>query len=345
MSRSAQRTNLFRATLAGIADQLRHSARSGTHSLSPSVRLDGLECLVTGATSGLGKATAIGLAQLGARVMLPARTTEQRACRDVQDASGSEAVELEYLDLADLESIDRFCRAMEEQGRSFDIVVLNAGVVTRRSRRTKQGFEEMFAVNYLANFALVNGLLKAGVIPNRTFASAKGARDTDNAGPTPRIIFVSSEEHRTACPYDWSGFGLFEEFGISGAMAGYARSKYLLTTYAAELARRLSTGGDVDVAVHSLCPGAVNTNIAREAPGWSQWLLRLVFSLFFSSPEDASEPLIYLSCEPSLEGETGVYLHLMSRKEIAEDAASAAAGQRLWAASERLLAEGSAQGR
>lgn len=317
-----------KATLTGIADQLRSRPRVGT--LAPTARLDGRSCLITGAASGLGKATAVGLARLGASVMMPTRRHDDEAVREVRAASGSEAVETEYLDLANLESVKRFCRRMHGQGRAFDVVVLNAGVVTRRSRRTSQGFDETFAVNYLANYVLVRELLDSGVIPNRTFADCP-------RGATPRLVFVSSEEHRSAEPYDWSGFGRYREYGISGSLTAYAESKYLCTVFAYELARRLGDDGAVDVSVHALCPGAVNTNIAREAPRWSQPLLKAVFSLFFKSPERAAEPAIYLSCEPTIEGETAIYLHMMTRKQAASSAMDRATGQRLWAETERLL--------
>lgn len=323
--------NPFLATLKGVKDQFLQPARVET--LSTEVRLDGRACLVTGATSGLGRATAVRLARLGATVMMPTRRHDDEALREVQAASDSRAVETEYLDLANLESVVRFCHRMADQERQFDVVVLNAGVVAKGSRRTIQGFDESFAVNFLANFVLVKGLLEKGVVPNRAFAGAA----TGAGCPIPRLVFISSEEHRDAEPYDWDGFGRFREYGISGALPAYAQSKYLLTALAAELARRLEKDGVVDVSVHSLCPGAVSSNIAREAPRWSQPLLKAVFSTFFQNPEKASEPVIYLSCDPTLEGQTGIYLHMMTRKHAASTATDPATGRLLWEAARRLL--------
>ena len=113
----------------------------------------------------------------------------------------------------------------------------------------------------------------------------------------------------------------------------------MLSTFATELSKRLSQNEEPDVAVHALCPGAVNTNIAKEAPAWSKPLIKVIFSLFFRNPKKAAEPAMYFACSPSVEGKTGLYLHLMSQKEMDEKALDAQNGEKLWEASEALLAK------
>ena len=82
--------------------------------------------------------------------------------------------------------------------------------------------------------------------------------------------------------------------------------------------------------VHALCPGAVNSEIAREAPRWSLPLLRVVFALTFQSPERAAEPALYLTCASAEGAQTGTYLHLMQRKAPAPAAIDEVAGEALW---------------
>jgi NAD(P)-dependent dehydrogenase (short-subunit alcohol dehydrogenase family) len=312
------------ATLSGVLDRLRPAPVIGA--LGSEDRLEGRSCLVTGANVGLGRAVAIRLARLGARLILAGRTPAVDT-RAAASAEGAGEVRLEELDLAQLRSVLAFCDRL--QGERLDVSVLNAGVVARESRRTPDGLDEMFQVNYLANAALLRRLLADGTIPNRSFAA--GASDP-TPGPVPRIILVSSEAHRSS--------RLDPErleparYGIRGAVAEYGRGKLLLTAYGTELARRLGR----EVAVHALCPGAVNTRIAREAPAWSQPLLALVFRLLFRSPETAALPVVYLAAARAIEGRTALYLHTMVEKPVSPAASDPVAGRRLWEASDRLLA-------
>lgn len=301
------------ATLAGIAGRFR--GRRTIAGLQDDERVDGKHCLVTGANTGLGRAIATELARRGGRVLMAGRTYDLDARDRIRAAAGSTDVLLERLDLADLASVRAF---VEHQERPFDVVVLNAGVVPRSARRTVDGFEEGFQVNFLANFELVNGLLEAGAIPQ---------------GNSARIVFVSSESHRSAEAIDWDAVGELHDYGVTGAVREYGRTKLMLTTYAAELDRRLRGA----VAVHALCPGAVNSRLAREAPAWAQPLLTLAFTLFFRAPEVAAEPVLVLACGRALEGRTGVYLHVMEEKPMAPAATDPEQGRRLWRACERLL--------
>jgi NAD(P)-dependent dehydrogenase (short-subunit alcohol dehydrogenase family) len=324
-----------RATVSGILDLFRRPERIGC--LEPEERIDGKTCLVTGANRGLGRAAAVELARRGGRVVMACRSGHPHAAEEVRSISGSEAVEMARVDLADLESIEGFAAAMKHAGRSFDIVVLNAGVVPNRARRTVQGFEEMFAVNYLANFILVTRLLEHGTIPLVPLRNAGGSPHGEPVRTLPRLVFVTSEVHRSAPPIDFAGLGEFRDYGMRGAMTEYAVNKLLVSTFAVELSRHLLDGDEPRASVHQLCPGPINSGIAREAPVWIKPLLKVLFALFFRTPRRAAEPVVFLCCSQAIEGRTGIYLHLMTEKSPSAAALDPEAGRRLWQASQRLI--------
>lgn len=317
---------ILRAVSGAIGD--RYSERPTLDPVPERVRLDGRVCLVTGANSGLGKAVAVDLARRGGRVLLACRGGHPEAGEDVRRLSGSDAVEMLKVDLADLESVHALAdRVRREPGR-VDITVLNAGVMPRTARRSAQGYELMFAVHFLANRLLIDRLLADGTI-----------QPSSDPGETPRIVFVASEQHRSARPIDFKAFGAFHDYGLTDGLYYYGFSKLHLVTYAKELSRRLNPGPEVRVAVHSLCPGAVNSNLAREAPAFLKPLLFPVMRLAFASPEQAAAPVTYACCAEDTGRRTGLYLHLMQEKDPSPHAMDEAAGERLWEASAALLAK------
>ena len=118
----------------------------------------------------------------------------------------------------------------------------------------------------------------------------------------------------------------------------YGYYKLLLTTFVNELSRRLNADG-VRISIFSLCPGPVNSNIARETPLLFQPLLKLIFSLFFRSPSKAAIPLVYLATSKDLEGKLLDYLFIFERKDMDPKARDTENGKRLWELSEALLNE------
>lgn len=318
-----------RATVAGIVDRL--VGRGPSLPLSDADRLDGKTALVTGANRGLGRAVAIELARRGARVLVACRSGLPEAAYEVTAEAGGGVAVGEAVDLSDFDDVVRFCERLRDRGERVDVAVLNAGVVPAHARRTKQGFEEMFAVNYLANVLLVRRLLADGTIPNATFA---GGAPSD---PPARIVFVSSESHRSAPPIDPATVGRYEDYDMRGSVAAYGKSKLLLETFAAELSRRLAPAGRVDVAVLSLCPGAVRTGIAREAPWWAKPMLGVAMQVFFRPADVAARPVVYLAAGRAMAGRTGVYLHVSEEKPPAEAARDPALGAKLWDASATLV--------
>jgi len=309
------------ATITGIRDLFKKHIPAGE--LTDKDLLDGKRVVITGASSGLGFATAVEMATRGAEVVMAVRSGIPSKGEQVKKLSGSDKVSMLFVDLSDIESIMQFADQLKEKYNKIDILICNAAVVPKKSLKTPQGLEQMFMVNYFAKFLLVNRLLELEI-----FKRVKGQ--------VPRIIFVSSESHRNPKTFDLEGFGEYQDFKIGKVMELYGHYKLLMTTFANELSRRLNPGDGTDYSVFALCPGPVNSNIAREAPKIFQPLLKLTFSIFFRSPKKASEPVLYLAASKDVEGKAIDYLFLMSRKDMDEKATDPGNGSKLWEKSESL---------
>ena len=317
-----------------LVTAIRNTARdeSALNPVPESVRIDGKVCLVTGANRGLGKAVAVELARRGGRVIMACRSGHPQAGEEVRRQSGSDTVEMLKVDLSDLRSVHRLCDELKDRNVVIDIAVLNAGLAALRARRTPQGFETMFVVHFLANRVMVGRWLKDGLI-----------RPSSVPRDTPRIVFVSSETHRSSDPIDFNGFAAYHDFqGVKNALKHYCSSKLHMCMYANELSRRLNPAGDVAVAVHALCPGAIASGIAREAPAILKPITHPLMKLVFQSPQMAAGPVIYLCCAEESGTRTGIYLHMMKEKQTSALALDEANGAKLWEASETLVAKDAA---
>ncbi len=326
----------FVGALATAVRDLRNPAAPDIEPVPDDVRIDGETCLVTGANSGLGRSAAIELARRGGRMILACRPGHDGVVEEIKRESGSVSVELIDVDLADLRSVHRCCDELRDRGVRIDIALMNAGLMTPAARRSAQGYDEMFAVHFLANRVMIDRWLSDGVV----VPAIPG-------GDPPRIVFVSSEAHRSSAAIDFDRLGEFAPYGMKDSMRHYGLSKLALCTYATELSRRLNrqggVGDDVDdseeleVAVHALCPGGVATNITRGAPAPLRSVVDPLLRLFFRSPEEAVEPVTWLCCAPEAGSSTGLYLHLMHRKQVSESAADPANGAKLWETSQAMV--------
>lgn len=313
--------NPFTATLTGIRDLFRKLPPAGT--LKPEDRLDGKTVLVDGSSSGLGYAVALDVARRGARLIMACRSGISEKGEMIKKLSGNPHVKMLPVDFSDLGSIYELAKNIRDEVGPIDIYISNAGIVPKKSRKTPQGIEEMFMVNYFSKFVFINLLLEYGC-----FAGSP---------EPPRIVLVSSESHRNPDTFDWDGFGIYRDYSIGKSIELYGYYKLLLTTFSAELSRRINVDGAFRGSVFTLCPGPVNSNIAREAPLIFQPLLKLVFSIFFRSPVRAAIPVVYLAASPDQKGKTYDYFFLMSRKNIDEKASDPDNGKKLWDHSQALL--------
>jgi NAD(P)-dependent dehydrogenase (short-subunit alcohol dehydrogenase family) len=314
-------SNPFTATLTGIMDLVRKHKPAGE--LKPTDRLDGKTVLVDGASSGLGFAVAAEVARRGAKVIMACRSGIPGKGEEVKKLSGSGDVHMLPVDYSDVASIGRLVSDIRDQFGQIDILICNAGLVPKKSRKTPQGLEEMFMVNYLSKFILVNLLLRENCFRH-------------SGSSHPRIVFVSSETHRNPKEFDWDSFGIYRDYSINKSLELYGYYKLLLTTFAVELSRRLNED-QLTCSVFALCPGPVNSNIGREAPKIFIPLMKLIFSIFFKSPVRAAIPVVYLAASPNLENKPFDYLFLMSRKKVSENALDPQNGEKLWKLSDMLV--------
>lgn len=324
------------AVVTGIRDLFK--TREVCGELTDTDRLDGKTVFIDGSSSGLGFAIAVDVARRGARVIMACRSGIPEKGEQVKKLSGNRDVHMLHVDLSDIESIRHLVSGIRELETKPDIYILNAGIVPKKSRKTPQGLEEMFMVNYFAKFVFIRVLMEQGLIPDTGYRMPDKQYPVSGIGhPPSRIVFVTSESHRNPEKFIWEGFGKYRDYGIKQSMELYGYYKMLLVTFSRELARRLEQNGSAPVSVFSMCPGPVNSNIAREAPKIFHPLLKLIFSLFFRSPKDAAKPVVYLAASKDLEGKPFDYLFLMARREIDAKADDPENGKRLWDLSEELM--------
>jgi retinol dehydrogenase 14 len=275
--------------------------------------MGGKVVLITGGTSGIGKAVATALAAMGAEVVVTGRSRErgEAAVEEIRRASGKEGVSLVLADL----TVQAEVRTLaEEFGRShdrLDVLINNAGAVFSKRVETADGLERTLALNHLAPFLLTNLLL--GLIKD--------------SAPS-RIITVSSEARRGA-EIDFDD--LQSERKYRGFPV-YGKSKLANILFTYELAERLRGTGVTANCVH---PGAVSTNFGMNNGGVMVLLFRAL-KPFMRTPEQGADTLIYLASSPEVEGVSGRYFG--DRKVISsfEEPHDVSAQKRLWEASEEL---------
>ena len=270
--------------------------------------------LVTGATDGIGRATAVELARRGATVLVHGRDPARgRAVVDEANALPGAPGDAELLlaDLASLAEVRRLADAVRARGKRLDVLLNNAGVALRGTKRqlSVDGFELTFAVNHLAHFLLTTALL------DELRASARG-----NGGDA-RVVNVASELHA-------SGRLDFEDLQGERRYSGtdaYARSKLANVLFTRALARRTA---DTGVTANALHPGVIKTKLLRE--GWG--------SSGGASVERGAETSVYAALAPELRGVTGRYFANRREAPMAPAAEDDALADRLWEESERMVA-------
>jgi len=276
--------------------------------------MKGKICMITGANSGVGKYTALGLAKLGATVIMVCRDLDRgrAAQQEIRALSGNDSVDLLLADLSSQSSIRSLAQQFQEKYRHLHVLVNNAGAYFLRRSYSVDGLEMTFALNHLAYFLLTNLML-----------------DVIIASAPARIINVASAAH-------WASSINFDDLLHKDGrltMDAYGRSKLANILFTYELARRLEGTG---VTANCLHPGFVASNLARN----NGLLARIGMTLlrpFAVSPEKGAETPIYLATSAEVEGVSGKYfVDLREAKSNAESYDEEVA-KRLWDVSEQLV--------
>ncbi len=293
-----------------------------------SAALRGSLCLVTGATSGIGEATARGLLALGATVIVHGRDADKGrrtvealrpprlpdgTARDARESVAPSAVSFVQGDLASLADIRRMAEELERTLPRLDVLVLNAGLACARRSLTEDGHERTFAVNHLAPF-LLTALLRPALERSRAA----------------RVVVVSSEAHRRA-RIDFDDLMLARGYD---QMRAYSRSKLANLLFTRALARRLS---GTPLTCNALHPGVVRTAIFREAPALLRGALATLGRLLLLSPEQGAKTSLYLASSAEVAGHSGGYYIRCKPMRPSEAALDDAAAERLWESSSQLV--------
>ena len=274
--------------------------------------MEGKVVLVTGGTSGIGKAAATALAELGAEVVVSGRNKErgEAAVGEIRRRSGSEKVSVMLADLAVQAEVRGLADEFKERHDRLDVLVNNAGLIQSRRTETPDGIELTLAVNHLAPFLLTNLLV-----------------DLLRGSAPSRIITVSSEARRNA-QIDFDDLQSRRRYR---AFSVYGMTKLANVLFTYELAERLRGTGVVANCVH---PGGVNTNFGHNNRSFGILLFR-AFKPFMRAPAQGADTIVYLASSPGAGGMSGKYL--MDRKEVTPAQPSDEALQRrLWEVSEKL---------
>jgi retinol dehydrogenase-14 len=272
----------------------------------------GRTVLVTGATSGIGKATALALATMGARVAITGRDQVRTVdtAREIS-AAGGEHIDVFVADLTSQSEVRRLAAEVGEQLGRLDVLVNNVGGYWNTRHLTADGLERTFALYHLASFLLTNLLL-------------------DRMQEAGRVVTVSS--HAQAM-----GRIDFEDLqgskSYSGARA-YNQSKLANVLFTYELARRLR---GTSITANALHPGVVSTAFGAEDPGGAQRLLVPLLRPFMKSPSQGAATSIYLASAPHIGRMTGRYFTNRKVKESSRRSHDNVAAARLWQVSAELV--------
>jgi NAD(P)-dependent dehydrogenase (short-subunit alcohol dehydrogenase family) len=271
--------------------------------------------LVTGATSGIGKVTAMALAAQGARVVVGGRNRQkaEKTVAWIKAETGNEAVDYLLADFASLDAVREMAAQFRARYDRLDVLINNAGAFYATRRESADGIELTLAVNHLAPFLLTHLLL-----------------DLLKASAPARIVNVASDAHERAT-MDFDNLEFKHGYSMMGA---YGRSKLgnILFTY--ELARRLEGSG---VTANALHPGFVATNIGADNLPVFGSLLKKVVNNAALSVEEGAETTIYLATSPEVEGVTGRYFYKKQPIESAPLSYDEEVQRRLWEVSESLV--------
>ncbi len=282
--------------------------------------MTGKVVLVTGATSGIGRVTALALAQMGAAVVVHGRSQQKAeiALDLIREETGSTAVDFLLADLSSQAEIRAMADTFRQRYDRLDVLVNNAGAVFLKRQESADGIEMTFALNHLAYFLLTNLLLDLIVRTGEQHGEA-------------RIVSVSSGAHYGP----QLNFDDLRSPGIYSGWIAYGQSKLANILFTYELARRLQGTG---VTANVLHPGFVATGFSKNNPIMRP--LMAISSIFAISPEEGAQTSIYLASSGEVKGVSGQYFYECKPRKSSAASRDEEAQRRLWELSEEMTGVG-----
>lgn len=268
--------------------------------------MKGKVCLITGANSGIGKATVIGLAKMGATIVMVCRNKKkgEKALDNINKKCENGVIHLMIADLSSQKAIYQLVKDFKEKYQYLNILINNAGVNISKKIITDDGIETTFAVNYLAPFLLSNLLL-----------------DVLYSSRPARIVNVASAVQAKSINFDnLNGENHYHQ------MNAYAQSKLALILFTYEFARRIEGEG---VTVNCLHPGYVKTNMVKNFRKFVKFFYPFI-GLFMKSSKKGARTSIYLASSPEVEGVSRKYFKKRKKVESVKASYDEELGKRLW---------------
>jgi retinol dehydrogenase-12 len=281
--------------------------------------IDGKQVLLTGASRGIGRATALALAKQGANLSLLVRNRElgEKVIEEIRGqgaAAAKSRIDLFVADLSSMKDIRRVAAEVIEKHDRLDVLLNNAGAINMDREVTVDGYERTFATNHLGYFLLTTLLL-----------------DVIKKSAPARIINVASEAHRQG-KLDFDDL-MFEKRSYGG-FAAYGTSKLANILFTRELAKKLE---GTNVTANSLHPGVIASGFGRNNQGVFGFIMRNLAGPFLGTEESGARTSVYLATSPDVEGKTGLYFKSSHESTPTERARDDAAAARLWTVSEELV--------
>jgi NAD(P)-dependent dehydrogenase (short-subunit alcohol dehydrogenase family) len=271
-------------------------------------------CLITGGTNGIGKSTAMGLANMGGTVVIVGRNAQKtsQVVEEIRTASGNNQVDSLLADLSSQQEVRRLANEFKSRYSHLHVLVNNAGGFFIKRQLSADGIEMTFALNYLAPFLLTHLLL-----------------DTVKASAPARVINVASAAHTS---------GKIEFDNLQGervySLKAYDNSKLANILFTMELARRLEGSG---VTVNALHPGFVATGFAKNNGKVFTALVSIFAPLVARSPAKGAQTSVYLASAPGVQGISGKYFFDSHVVPAAPKATDMAVARKLWDASAEMV--------
>ena len=269
--------------------------------------MKGKYCLITGANSGIGKATAIKLAQLGGNIIMACRNPikAEEAKKEIIHRSGNDKVDVILVDFAKQNEIRTLAKQYQDNYPQLDVLINNAGLISDKRIETSEGYELTFAVNHLGYFLLTNLLL-----------------DQLKATPNSRIVNVSSEAHRIG-KLNFNDLHLAKDYSNIKA---YSNSKLANILFTLELANQLK---NTTVTTNSLHPGVVNSNFGGNSSMFWQAMVAMARP-FMVSIEKGAETSIFLASSDQVNQISGRYFVRKKQRRPSDEANNIEIAKKLW---------------